>query len=89
METYISDFHTNFYIPDIQTLAFHLPHVRILGTNQFGNTRCEALKRLRANQDVLCCHDYSEMVVPGFTHLMQSGYHGRKISVSIEVITLD
>ena len=31
METTISDFRTSFYIPDIQNLAFHLPHVRILG----------------------------------------------------------
>ena len=28
----ISDFHTSFYIPAIQNLDFHLPHVRILGT---------------------------------------------------------
>ena len=33
METTISDFHTSFYIPSIQELAFHLPHVRILSTN--------------------------------------------------------
>ena len=36
METTIYEFHTSFYIPAIQKLAFHLPHVRILGTNQFG-----------------------------------------------------
>ena len=33
METTISDFHTSYYIPAIQKLAFHLPHVRIHGTN--------------------------------------------------------
>ena len=33
METAIYDFHTIFYIPAIQKLAFHIPHVRILGTN--------------------------------------------------------
>ena len=38
-ETTISDFHTSFYIPSIQKLAFHLPHVRILGTNHCGETR--------------------------------------------------
>ena len=31
METKISGFHTSFYIPAIQKLVFHLPHVRILG----------------------------------------------------------
>ena len=40
METTISYFHTIFYIPAIQKLAFHLPHVRILGTNQCGD--CDA-----------------------------------------------
>ena len=33
METNISGFHTSFYIPAIQKLDFHLPHVHILGTN--------------------------------------------------------
>ena len=36
METTISDFRTSFYIPAIQKLAFRLPHVRILGTNNCG-----------------------------------------------------
>ena len=36
METTIYDFHTSFYIPAIQKLAFRLPHVRILGTNHCG-----------------------------------------------------
>ena len=36
METTISDFHTSLYIPAIHKLAFHLPHVRILGTNHCG-----------------------------------------------------
>ena len=37
METYIAGFHTSFYIPAIKNLTFHLPHVRILGTNHCGN----------------------------------------------------
>ena len=36
METKISGFYTSFYIPYIQRLSFHLPHVRILGTNHCG-----------------------------------------------------
>ena len=40
METTISDFHTSFYIPAIQKLAFHMTHVHILGTNHCGN--CDA-----------------------------------------------
>ena len=40
-ETYINDFHTIFYIPEIQKLEFHLPHVRILGKNHHVNKRRE------------------------------------------------
>ena len=47
METPIADFHTSFYIPEIQNLAFHLPRVHILGTNHCGNTRRESFKRHR------------------------------------------
>ena len=44
METTISDFHTSFYIPAIQKLAFHLPHVRIIGTNHCGEMQRTAFK---------------------------------------------
>ena len=44
-ETTISDFHTSFYIPAIKKLAFHLPHVRILGSNHCGEMRRTAFKR--------------------------------------------
>ena len=44
METSIADFHTNLYIPEIQTLTNHLPHVHIIGTNHYCNTRREAFK---------------------------------------------
>ena len=53
METTISDFHTCLYIPDIHKLAFHLPHVRILGTNHCGELRRTAFKRRELFQDVL------------------------------------
>ena len=45
METKIYDFHTSFYISDIQNLAFHLTHVRILGTNHCGKMRCIDFER--------------------------------------------
>ena len=35
-KTTISAFGTSLYIPAIQNLAFQLPHVRILGTNHYG-----------------------------------------------------
>ena len=56
METKISDFHTTFYIPAIQKLAFNLPHVCILGTNHCGEIRHTSFKRRDLFQDVLCKH---------------------------------
>ena len=53
METTISDFRTNFYLPAIQKMAFHLPHMRILGTNHCGEIRRTAFKRHELFQDVL------------------------------------
>ena len=53
IETYISDFHTRLYPLEIKELAFHLPHVLILGTNCCGNTRRESFKRRR--QINMCC----------------------------------
>ena len=45
METTIYNFHTSLYIPEIQKLAFHIPHVQILGTNHCGDSRRTTFKR--------------------------------------------
>ena len=39
METNISNFHTSFYIPEIQKLAFHVSHVKILVADHCGDSR--------------------------------------------------
>ena len=44
METTISNFHTSFYIPEIQKLAFHITHVQILGTSKCGDSCRTAFK---------------------------------------------
>ena len=72
MKTTISDFHTSFYIPTIHKLSFHIPHVRILGTNHCGELRRTAFKRRELFQDVLCCLDYAERVVASFANQIQS-----------------
>ena len=89
METSIADFHTSFYITSIKNLEFHLPHIRIIGTNNYGNTRREAFKRRSANQDVLSRRDYTERVVTSFSHKIKSEEYGGNRSVSIEGIALD
>ena len=88
-ETTISDFHTSFYIPGIQKLAFHLPHVRIIGTNHCGEMRHTAFKRHELFQDVLCCRDYADRVIASFDNRIQSEYYGGNKSVSIEGIKLE
>ena len=71
METTISGFHTIFYIPAIQKLAFHLPYVRIFGTNHCGAMRPTAFKQRELFHDVLYCCDYDERVVTSFArHLL-------------------
>ena len=89
METKISGFRTSFYIPAIQKLAFHLPHVRILGTNHCGERRRKAFKRRELFQDVLCCCDCAERVVASFSHQIKSEYYGVNRSVYIEGIPLE
>ena len=71
METTISDFRTSFYIPSIQNLAFHLPHVRILGTNHCGEIRRTAFKRRGLFQNVLCRRDYADRVAARFDNQIQ------------------
>ena len=88
-ETSIAHFHTSLYIPAIQSLAFHLPHVRILGTNNCGDKRREAFKRISAKQYAFYCRDYDERVVASFAHQIQYKYYGRNIAVSIEGISLE
>ena len=72
IETTISDFHAILYIPAIQKLAFHLPHVRILGTNQCDEMLHTAFKRRGLFQDVICSRDYAEMVVARFSYQIKS-----------------
>ena len=38
MEKTFSNFHTSFFIPEIQKLEFHIPHIQILGTNHCGDS---------------------------------------------------
>ena len=88
-ETAISNFHTSFYIPEIQKLAFYITHVQILGKNHCGDFRWTAFKRRESFQDVLCLRDYAERVVASFPQKTQSEYYGGNISVYIEGITLE
>ena len=88
MDTTISNFQTIFYIPEIQKLVFHIPHVKILGANTCDDSRQTAFKCRKSFQDVLCRRGYAERVVASFDHQIQSEYYGRNRSLSIEGISL-
>ena len=68
VEPYIASLHTSYYIPEIQNIAFNIPHVRIIGTNRCGNTCRKSFKCCSEKQDVLCHCDYSERVLDSFAH---------------------
>ena len=88
-ETYISDFHTSFFIQEIQKLAFHLPLLRIPGIYYCGKRCREAFNHCIVFRYVLFHRDYSERVVANFSHQIQSGYYGGNIYLSIEFISLE
>ena len=89
METIISGFRTSFYMPAIQKLAFHLPHVRILGTNYWGEMRRTSFNWHELLQYVICCRDYAERIVASFAHQIYSEYYGGNRSVYIEGFVLE
>ena len=67
-EKKIYDFRTSFYIPAIQNLDFHLPHVGILGTNHCGEMQRTDFKRRESSQYVLCRCYYAERLVSRFAN---------------------
>ena len=89
METTIYNFNTSFYVPEIQKLAFHSTHVKILGTSHCGNSRQTAFKRRESFQDVLCRNDNSERAVDIFPHEIKSENYGGNRYVYIEGIVLE
>ena len=72
MEKCFSRFNIRYYILDIQKLAFHLPHVRILNINHCGEMRHNAFKRRELSQYFLCLRDCAERVVARFANKIQS-----------------
>ena len=89
METTISNFHTSFYIPEIQKLAFLVPHVQILDKNHCDDSCRTVFKRHESFQDVLCHRDYAERLVASFSHQIQSEYYVGNRSVHIEGISFE
>ena len=74
IETLVAYFRQRFYIPEIQKLVLHLPHIHIIGTRYCVNTRHEVFNCRASYQDLLFCLDYAEHVVAIFAHQIQSEY---------------
>ena len=89
METSVLVFHQKLYIPDIQKLALHLLHVYILGTHHCVNSLWKSFKYFIVYHSVLWCQDYADLVVPSFSHQLQSEYYSSNIYVSIQGIVLE
>ena len=43
-EEVIDYFHNNFYIPTTEKFSFHLSHVEIIRSMEYGKTRCDLFK---------------------------------------------
>ena len=89
MNTSIRKFHRKFYGPAIDKLAYHYPHVILLGTQHCSKTRREAFHRRKAFKDAKAQHDYAERLIGAFFNQIHSEYYGHKRSVSMEGIALE
>ena len=89
LENLISEFNDKYNSTEIKKLAFHLPHVCILGTHYCVKECHAAFKCRRKQYDVLCRCDYSECIVSSFSYQIQSEYYGGNRYVSIEGIALE
>ena len=72
LETSITEFHENIYIPYIQKMTFHFPHVHILGTHNCGKECCNTFKRQSNLYYILCRQGYADQIVSSFSYQMQS-----------------
>ena len=70
-------------------MAFHIPHIQILGTNHCGDSRRTAFKCRKSFQDMLFLLDYADRLVVSFPNQIQSKYYGGNISMYIEGIALE
>ena len=56
---------------EIKNLAYHFPHVDILGTHQCGKESRELFYHIGPFQDLKFCRDYAEHSIASFTNQIQ------------------
>ena len=71
-ETKIYDFNNSLYIPDIQKLAFHLPHVHILGKNCRNLLEVDSiLNRIYRGTNIISCPMQSGNTEPNSKYYLE------------------
>ena len=87
-ECNIADFHQSLYKPIIQKLSFHLPHVRIFGTNRCDKMRKEALIARQDKKDVVKRRDYAERFTEKMHVQIQCQHFGGNRSLSMKGVAV-
>jgi hypothetical protein len=80
-ECAMGTFHAKYYQPALEKLAYHRPHVRILGKSCCGSARFEAFKR---KPSVRTRRDYAERLAAAFNLEAQHEHFGNGRSLSME-----
>ena len=78
----IGIFHRDFFVPMLKKLAFHFPHVIMLGKNYCGRMRKEAFEK--ALFDIMERRDYAERLAGLFDMELQQSHFGTTCSLSME-----
>ena len=81
MECAFGTFHTDYYQPSLEKLAYHRPHVKILGKAYCGAARLAAFKR---KPSVRTRRDYAERLAASFNLEAQAEHFGNGRSLSME-----
>ena len=86
LESSISSFHKDVYIPMLQKFKYHIAIVSILSKNHCKKLRCEAFKENPSW--MLSERDYAERLIKQLDGEIQSDHFGDNASLSIEGCTL-
>ena len=78
----IDKFITDYYLPMLEKLCYHLPHVIILSKHHCGEMRRTAI--LCNNHDLFTRRDYADRLVAAFELEIQSGHFGDNVTLSME-----
>ena len=82
MQLPISQFMTDYYLPMMEKLCYHLPHVIVLSKHHCGRMRKEAI--MATVHDILTRRDYADKLIAEFDLEIQSTHFGDSVTLSME-----